>query len=84
MCTSPLKKTHQIYTNLKNCLDLCQKKTEIGQNTENFHPCMYIIHVPEYKYGVRCILLVIFIIISELLFNNITVLTMSTSPAQDQ
>jgi len=23
---TPLKKTHQIYTKLKNCLDLCQKK----------------------------------------------------------
>ena len=35
------KKTHQIYTNLKNCLDLCQK-TEISQNTENFHPWYWI------------------------------------------
>jgi hypothetical protein len=25
MCTSSPKKTHQIYTNLKNCLHLCQK-----------------------------------------------------------
>jgi len=25
MHTSPPKKNHQIYTNLKNCLDLCQK-----------------------------------------------------------
>ena len=41
----PLKKPHPIYTNLKNCLDHCQKKTEISQNTENFHPCTYTVTV---------------------------------------
>ena len=49
MCTSSPKKTHQIYTNLKNCLDLCQK-TEISQNTENFHPCYYIYFILKHSY----------------------------------
>ena len=35
----PLKQTRKMYMNLKNCLDHCQKKPEISQNTENFHPC---------------------------------------------
>ena len=48
MCISPPKKTHQIYTNLKNCLDYyLEKKPEISQDTEYFHP--YIPGVLELK-----------------------------------
>ena len=104
MHTSPLKKTHQIYSNLKNCKELCRKNWNQSKYWKLspmhvHHTCIYtwiwghMYRIEEFSWVIFtsfmipsvCILLFFFIIISEFLFNNITVQTMSTgSPSQDQ